>query len=202
MVGEDVPAAVVDFATGTNATMIIVGVSRHSRLRRLFTGSTGDQIASLAGSIDVHLVTHEEASGRLRPERRLSPLSRRRQLLGWACAVVLPLLLTLVLDRLEDNQLPLAVQLFLAVAVLVALVGGMLPALVAAVGGFLLLNWFFTPPVGRWTIAEPTNLWPCSCTSPSRPAWPRSSTGPRAAPRRQPGPGPRRQRSPRCPSRC
>ncbi len=158
VVGEDVPAAVVDFATGTNATMIIVGVSRHSRLRRLFTGSTGDQIASLAGSIDVHLVTHEEASGRLRPERRLSPLSRRRQLLGWACAVVLPLLLTLVLDRLEDNQLPLAVQLFLAVAVLVALVGGMLPALVAAVGGFLLLNWFFTPPVGRWTIAEPTNL--------------------------------------------
>ncbi|MFN8192306.1 MAG: DUF4118 domain-containing protein [Nocardioidaceae bacterium] len=23
---------------------------------------------------------------------------------------------------------------------------------------FLQLNWFFTPPVGRWTIAEPANL--------------------------------------------
>jgi len=158
VVGEDVPAAVVDFATGANATMIIVGVSRHNRLRRLFTGSTGDQIASLAGSIDVHLVTHEEASGRARSGRRRSPLSRRRRQLGWIAAVALPLLITVVLDQLQDHQLPLAVQLFLAVAVFVALIGGMLPAVVAAVGGFLLLNWFFTPPVGRWTIAEPANL--------------------------------------------
>ncbi len=158
VVGEDVPAAVVDFATGANATMIIVGVSRHGRLQRLFTGSTGDQIASLAGSIDVHLVTHEEVSGRLRPRWPASPLGARRQLLGWIGAVLLPVLLTLVLAGLEDDQLPLAVLLFLAAVVLVALVGGMLPALLAAVGGFLLLNWFFTPPVGRWTIAEPTNL--------------------------------------------
>ena len=64
MVGEDVSAAVVDFAAGTNATMIIVGVSRHGRLRRLFTGTTGDRIASLAGSIDVHLVTHDQVSKR------------------------------------------------------------------------------------------------------------------------------------------
>ena len=34
----------------------------------------------------------------------------------------------------------------------------MLPALIAALIGFLALNWFFTPPVGRLTIAEPTNL--------------------------------------------
>jgi len=158
VVGEDVSAAVVDFATGANATMIIVGVSRHNRLRRLFTGSTGDQIASLAESIDVHLVTHEEASGRFRPRWPASPLGARRQLLGWLGAALLPVLLTLVLSGLEDNQLPLAVLLFLAAVVLVALVGGMLPALLAAVGGFLLLNWYFTPPVGRWTISEPTNL--------------------------------------------
>ena len=39
-----------------------------------------------------------------------------------------------------------------------ALVGGLLPALVAAVGGFLLLNYFFTPPVGTFTVAERENL--------------------------------------------
>ena len=135
-----------------------MGVSRHSRLRRLFTGSTGDRIASLAGSIDVHLVTHEQVAGKAHVRIPLSPLSRRRQQLGWLAALVLPAGLTLVLNQLDDNQLPLAVQLFLAVAVLVALIGGMLPALVAAVSGFLLLNWFFTPPVGRWTIAEPANV--------------------------------------------
>ena len=159
VIGEDVPAAVVDFASGANATMIVVGVSRHSRLRRLFTGSTGDRIASLADSIDVHLVTHEQVAGALRARLSLSPLSRRRQALGWVLALLLPVVVTGGLQSLDQTrQLPLAVLLFLAGTVLVALVGGTLPSLFAALVGFLALNWFFTPPVHRLTIAEPTNL--------------------------------------------
>jgi two-component system sensor histidine kinase KdpD len=158
-VGEEVPVAVADFARAVNATMIVVGVSRHSRLRRLFTGSTVDGIADLAGAIDVHLVTHEQVPAGARRSAALSPLSPRRRLAGWLCALVLPVVLTVALSALHDDEsLPLEVLLFLAVAVLVALIGGMLPALVAAVGGFLLLNWFFTEPVGRFTIAEPANL--------------------------------------------
>ena len=159
VVGEDVSDAVVDFATGANATMIIVGVSRHSRLRRLFTGTTGDRIASVAGSIDVHLVTHDQIARPGRPRWYLSPLSRTRQVAGLALGVLLPVLLTVVLRTFHDpDQLSLDVLLFLAVTVLVALVGGLVPALLAAVTGFLLMNWFFTPPVGRFTIAEWTNL--------------------------------------------
>ena len=40
----------------------------------------------------------------------------------------------------------------------VALIGGLLPALVGAVVGFLTLNYFFTPPVGTLTVSEPRNL--------------------------------------------
>ena len=76
VVGEDIPEAVVDFATGANATMIVVGVSRHGRLRRLVAGTTGDRIASLAGAIDVHLVTHEQVGRSARVRAALSPLSR------------------------------------------------------------------------------------------------------------------------------
>lgn len=159
VVGEDVSQAVVDFATGANATMIIVGVSRHGRLRRLFTGTTGERIASLAGSIDVHLVTHEAGARTGRPRWYASPLGKQRQVAGLVLSVVLPVLLTVVLHAFHDpDQLPLDVLLFLAVTVLVALVGGLVPALLAALGGFLLMNWFFTPPVGRWTISEPANL--------------------------------------------
>ena len=159
VVGEDVSAAVVDFATGANATMVVVGVSRHGRVRRLFTGTTGDRIASLAGSIDVHLVTHGEVARTARSRWYLSPLSRQRQVVGLALSVVLPVLLTLVLHLTDDpDQLPLDVLLFLAVTVLVALVGGLVPALVAALGGFLLMNWFFTPPVRDLTISDPANL--------------------------------------------
>ena len=35
---------------------------------------------------------------------------------------------------------------------------GCFPALLAALFGFLLLNWYFTPPVGRLTVSEPENL--------------------------------------------
>jgi two-component system sensor histidine kinase KdpD len=42
--------------------------------------------------------------------------------------------------------------------VVVALIGGLLPALFGAVVGFLALNWFFTPPVGTFTVSEPRNV--------------------------------------------
>jgi two-component system sensor histidine kinase KdpD len=159
VVGEDVSEAVVDFASGANATMIIVGVSRHGRLRRVFTGSTGDRIASLAGSVDVHLVTHDQVSATLIGRRAVSPLSRSRQLIGWATALLLPLALAALLHGFQDtDQLPLASLLLLSATVVVAFVGGLLPALLAAFVGFVTLNYWFTPPVGNLTISQPTDF--------------------------------------------
>ena len=40
----------------------------------------------------------------------------------------------------------------------VALVGGLYPALAAAVVGFGLLNYFFTPPFHQFTISEGENV--------------------------------------------
>jgi two-component system, OmpR family, sensor histidine kinase KdpD len=48
--------------------------------------------------------------------------------------------------------------LYLAAVIGVTLVGGFLPAVVAAVGSSLMLNWYFTPPVHTWTIDSPQNL--------------------------------------------
>jgi two-component system sensor histidine kinase KdpD len=68
-------------------------------------------------------------------------------------------LLTYVL-WLAGKHLSLAsdLLLFLAAVIGVALVGGLWPALVAGLIGSLLLNYFFTPPVGTFTIAERENL--------------------------------------------
>jgi len=46
---------------------------------------------------------------------------------------------------------------FLAGLVVVALVGGIIPAVLAAVLGSLLLNYYFTPPIYQWTIAQANN---------------------------------------------
>lgn len=159
VVGEDVASAVVDFAHGANATMVVVGVSRRSRWREAFLGSTSAEIARLSGSLDVHLVTHERArSGRV-ARRGWSPLSARRRVAGFVLAVAGPAGLTALLDAgREAVGLSTQVMLFLALSVGVALVGGMWPALACAVVSFLCLNWFFTPPTGLLTVADPENL--------------------------------------------
>ena len=158
VVGEDVPSAVVDFARGVNATMIVVGVSRHSRVREALLGSSSTQTAQLAGSIDVHLVTHEQARSGSPLRRRWSALSWARQVSGWALAVVLPALLTgLVWWFRGDVSLTTELMLFLAGTVGVALVGGLWPAVAAALLSFVCVNWFFTPPTGMLTVSSPEN---------------------------------------------
>jgi two-component system sensor histidine kinase KdpD len=47
--------------------------------------------------------------------------------------------------------------LFLLITVVVALVGGLAPALVAAIAGSVLLNYFFTPPYHTLTIRDTNN---------------------------------------------
>lgn len=159
VVGEDVPSAVVDFARGVNATMVVVGVSRHSRWREALLGSTSAEIARLAGSLDVHLVTHERARAGRVSRRTLNPLSVRRRVAGWVLAPTAPALLTLLFDGTDELVgLPTQVLVFLALTVGVALVGGMWPALACAVVSFLCINWFFTPPTGLLTVSSPENL--------------------------------------------
>jgi two-component system sensor histidine kinase KdpD len=84
--------------------------------------------------------------------------SRRRQLGGFVAAIAGLPLLTAALHA--GNSLPLTddILLFLAAVVGVALLGGLWPALLAAVGAFLLLNYFFTPPLHTLTIATAANL--------------------------------------------
>ncbi|MCK9792478.1 DUF4118 domain-containing protein [Isoptericola sp. 4D.3] len=160
VLGEDVPSAVVDFARGVNATMIVVGVSRHSRWRQALLGSSSAEIARLSGAIDVHLVTHERARSGARLPSRLSSLSPARRVAGWVSVVAVPALLTGLFAAVGPRavSLPTELMLFLAGVVAVALVGGLWPAVAAAVVSFVCLNWFFTPPTGMLTVADPENL--------------------------------------------
>ncbi|MET8835903.1 DUF4118 domain-containing protein [Micromonospora sp. NPDC004540] len=158
VLGTNVPAALLDFARGVNATQLVLGASRRGRFAQLLSRGVGVTTTALSGPIDVHLVTHAEAGrGRWAAEVPAA-LSRRRRLLGYALAVLGMPLLTLLLAALPDLTLTNDILLFLAGVVGVALVGGRWPALVAALGGSLLLNWFFTPPFYTLTIAEADNL--------------------------------------------
>jgi two-component system sensor histidine kinase KdpD len=161
VVGADIPAALLDFARGVNATQLVLGASRRGRFGQILAPGVGVTTTALSGAIDVHLVTHEQVGRGRRPAllAGTTALSPRRRTVGFGLAVFGLPLLTYALHLLRHElTLPSDILLFLAAVVAVALVGGLWPALVAAVGGFMLLNFFFTPPVHTWTIAERENV--------------------------------------------
>ncbi len=159
VVGENVTEALLTFARAENATQLVLGASRRSWLSSLLTGpGVSSRTVRESGDIDVHIVTHSYVGrGRGLP-RAHGGLTMQRQLAGYGLAAVLAPLLTLVLATLRSQvNLTSDVLVFLAGVIAVALVGGFIPALLAAVVGSLLLNYYFTPPIHKWTIAEANN---------------------------------------------
>ncbi|WP_433261972.1 DUF4118 domain-containing protein [Actinosynnema sp. CS-041913] len=159
VVGDDVPTSLLEFARGVNATQLVLGTSRRSRLARVFDEGIGAAVIQESGPIDVHMVTHAEA--RRGPRWRVvrNPLSRGRVLVGWLLAVLLPGAVTGVgLLSPEDFTFSTDLIGFVLATVVVALVGGLGPAIGAAFLGAGLLNFFFTPPYYSLAVATPENL--------------------------------------------
>src|SRR4051812_30753132 len=155
--GSDVAESILDVARGVNATQILIGTSRRSRLARLTRRGVGEQVAAASGDIDVHLVSH--TGGRVEGLRLGDDgLGPRRRWGGWLLATVGVAVVTLgLLATSGRHELPLEVLLFLSLTVATALVGGLLPAIVCAVVSSLVINWFFTDPKGTLTIQSPQN---------------------------------------------
>ncbi len=160
VVGENVPEALLTFARAENATQLVLGASRRKWLSALLTGP-GVSMRTIrdSGDIDVHIVTHAEMGrGRGLP-RTQGGLPLRRKLAGYVLAAALAPLLTLCLAALRHQiNLTSDVLLFLVAVIAVALVGGFLPAVVAALVGSVLLNYYFTPPIHLFTISEANNV--------------------------------------------
>ncbi|HXP19037.1 MAG TPA: DUF4118 domain-containing protein [Streptosporangiaceae bacterium] len=159
VVGDNVPEALLAFARAQNATQLVLGASRRGWLSTLLTGpGVSWRTIRASGDIDVHIVTHAQMGlGRRLPTQRAAlPLHRR--LAGYALALVLAPLLSLALANLRQHlNLTSDVLVFLAGVIAVALVGGLIPAVIAAIVGSALLNYYFTPPLYTFTIAQANN---------------------------------------------
>lgn len=152
VVGEDVPRALVDFARASDATQLVIGVSRRSRLAAAFTGpGIGATIVRESGDIDVHIVTHAAAGSHLSLPRLSGALSRKRLVYGFAISLIAgPLLSWLLLNTHSDASLAIEVLSYQLLVIVVALVGGIWPAVFTAVLSALTLNYLFTEP--RFTL--------------------------------------------------
>jgi two-component system sensor histidine kinase KdpD len=167
LASADPAGTLVQFARAENATQIVLGASRQSRWSHLLRGSVVNNVIRASGDIDVHVISSDRRDGGggvgVREPSRRRPrgvaLSPRRRILAWTLAILAPPLLTLVLSNVRGTlTLPSDLLMFLLVVVVVAALGGFVPAFVCAITGFLLANWFFTPPYYEFTIAEGENL--------------------------------------------
>ncbi|WP_131809557.1 DUF4118 domain-containing protein, partial [Mycolicibacter sinensis] len=153
VVGDDVPTALLDFARDVNATQLVIGTSRRSRWARLLDEGIGATVVRLSGKIDVHIVTHEESGQGFRGGA-LS--ARQRRVLPWLAAVLVPSLVCWITTAWLDPVLRLGGEsaLFFVGVLVVALLGGVAPAMLSAVVSGLLLNYFLIDPRHSFTIAE------------------------------------------------
>lgn len=160
VIGEDVARSLLDFARAVDATQVVLGASRRRPWVAAFTGpGTGATVTRLSGSIDVHMVSHDYVGHGWALPRLTGGLTVRRRLLGAAFGAGVLLAVTVV-GISTRPQLGLASDalLYLLAVVVTAAIGGFWPALVTAVAGSLLLNYFFTPPIYTLAISAPENV--------------------------------------------
>jgi two-component system sensor histidine kinase KdpD len=185
VVGAEVAPALVQVARAENATQLVIGATHRSRVTEFVRGSVINSIIREAGgALDVHVIataaaleedpgarTEPEADGHVAADRPagktirrhrgglLAPLSTRRRLTALALGVIGFPLLTLILTAgRTGDSLSTALSSYLVLVVVVAATGGVLPAALAAVAGFLLSNYYFAPPIHTFTIADARDI--------------------------------------------
>ncbi|EMY35305.1 sensor protein [Arthrobacter crystallopoietes BAB-32] len=158
-IGSDDPAqALLDFARSVEAGQLVLGHSRRQGWPGVFRRSTAARLIRQAGGIELHLVPHGETPGPTPPRRRPNWLGRGRLVAGFALAVLLPAALQLLLRLWHHGHFATDMLVQLTGTIAVALVGGLWPALVAAVLSSLMVNFFAVQPVGSMDISDPENL--------------------------------------------
>lgn len=154
----EIGESLVAFARAQNATQLVVGTTRRSRWQELIAGSVIQRVLRLAGDLDVHVISNPVKTP-TRDRMTPSPLPRRRLVWGWLAGTIGFLVATVImLGQRGDVALQNVLLVYLSIAAAVAWIGGIWPALTAAIAGFLLGNYLFTPPYRTWTIANPADV--------------------------------------------
>ena len=158
--GGDVAETLTKFARAENATQLIMGAPQKSRWSELIHGSTINRVVRLAGPIDVHVISSDDASHERLPRpirrRRLAPLPHRRRQIALLVGLIgAPLLAAGLAPFRATVGTPADLLIFLLLIVTVALMGGAVPALIVAVLAFGVADWFFIPPLHTLTIGHP-----------------------------------------------
>ncbi len=165
LAGIDVAAAVLDFARTENAHQLVLGATRRSRRQELLHGSVINKAIRTAGPVEVHVIPARRPP-RQRPAIRLTipslrpvPLPGLRRFAAWILAVIAPVAVTVGLTPFHAPLGLTGALLCNLLAVLcVALLGGILPALLATAVAVLLSDYLFTQPLHTLRVGNAVDL--------------------------------------------
>ena len=156
--GSDYPAEILRLARRENVTQIVLGQSRAGLLGSLFGRSLADALLRRAGTIEIHVVPHEEPQRPFWPRPKLKFKSTglgaevAAALASVACAVAVGEALTRVL------RLPNLSMIFLTAVLFSGVRFGTRSAVIASFASFVAYNFFFIEPIYTFTVAQPQEL--------------------------------------------
>ncbi len=150
--GNSIADVTISYARQHNITKIIAGKSPRPRWITNLRGSVVDQIIHRSGNIDVYVITGKAPSASPAVSSPWRP-HRPWQRYLWSLALVVAVSL---LGELIHNFFspPNLVMLFLAAVVIAALYLGRGPAIMAAVLGVLVFDFFFIPPYFTLRVSD------------------------------------------------
>ena len=164
-VGPEVSSTLVEFAAAHHATQLVLGTSHRSRWAEWTRGSVINDVIRRS-NIDVHIISREEDPGVAVLRSRRLPIgsshSGRRMLLGFAVAaialgVLIPLLAqNSALRPHHPGRINSAAGflVYLVVVVVVAAIGGAIPAFVCSFAAAAAVDWYLIAPYGTFAIAR------------------------------------------------
>lgn len=158
VVGDDVAATLASFATAEQATQVVLGATRQSRLTELRHGSLVAEVQRRLPGVDVHIISTANAQ----PAVSRQPVGSQSRFiarptgpekLAWAIGIIGGPLLTWALTSMGDHlNLSSALLVNLGLVLVVSAVGGIRPGVFTAVIAAFSANYYLTPPAHSWSV--------------------------------------------------
>jgi two-component system sensor histidine kinase KdpD len=156
--GSNVAQEILAYAKARNVTKILVGKPAHPRWRDWLQGSLVYDLVRQCGSIDVHVISGEEGAS---PRRAGVRAPREVPWRLYLLAVLVVALCTAVgellalLPQSAAAMVSTTVMVYLLGVIAIALRGRRGPAVLASILSASALNFFFIPPLYKFTLADP-----------------------------------------------
>ena len=157
LTGADLPQTVLDHARRNNVTQIVLGKPPRRRWARLLGRDLAQALLDQSGGAALHFVTESSPGvGAREPAPRAR--QRRRPAWGGYIGAAATVAAATGLARVLDPRTGSADVIYLAAVLAVGLLGGLRPALAAALASMALYDFLFLDPRFTFTIGRPADL--------------------------------------------